>query len=184
MKRVKYNIGGILVDLIEPIDIVVIQKWKVSVEWNNECNTWIRLESLFSILLADKVFSGKMRLRCILSPKNDFNFFNQALFQCQCHLDTPSTSRLPRSFRRSLSSAWLWFLAQIPSPRKHQHQHQQHQHHETNHPPGVTQSGEYEWRGSCKENTGQTQAASARRTFSNLFILHFCTLWRLLSLEG
>ena len=173
MKRVKYNIGGILVDLIEPIDIVVIQKWKVSVEWNNECNTWIRLESLFSILLADKVFSGKMRLSYILSPKNDFNFFNQALFQCQCHLDTPSTSRLPRSFRRSLSSAWLWFLAQIPSPRKHQHQHQQHQHHETNHPPGVTQSGEYEWRGSCKENTGQTQAASARRTFSNPFILHF-----------
>ena len=110
--------------------------------------------------------------------KNDLNFFNQALFQCQCHLDTPSTSRLPRSFRRSLSSAWLWLrniLAQIPSPRKHQHQHQQHQHqhHQTNHPPGVTQSGEYEWRGSCKENTGQTQAASARRTFSNLFILHF-----------
>ena len=45
MKKVKCYIGGILVDLIEPIDIVVIQKWKVSVEWNDECNIWIQLES-------------------------------------------------------------------------------------------------------------------------------------------
>ena len=139
------------------------------------------LASLFSSLLADKFFIGKMGLSCILSPKSDFNFFKQALFQCQCHLDTPST-HLPRSFRRNLSSAWLWLrniVTQTPRPRNHQHQHQQHQHqhHQTDHPPGVTQSEEYEWRGSCKENTGLTQAASARRIFSDNYIVYFlCTL--------